>query len=125
VIPSLRYDLNFLPELQMIFTSHNIQLPDGQQTLPEVPLISAGSYCRAVLRTLRLMCPIRPGVAPRVADVGCLEGGFAAEFARAGYEVLGVEARKTNLEKCQFVSERLGLPNLSATVPRSGSRNVI
>ncbi len=30
--------------------------------------------------------------------MGCLEGGYTAEFARAGYDATGFEARKQNYD---------------------------
>jgi SAM-dependent methyltransferase len=95
------------------FTAHNIELPDGTRTVPEVGLLADDPYCQAVLRTLRLACPVSPDRQPRVVDLGCLEGGFALEFARAGYQVLGIEARRTNLERCRLVADAFRLPNLS------------
>jgi SAM-dependent methyltransferase len=97
----------------MEFTAHNIELPDGSQTMPGEPLLRDWGICRAALRTLRLLTPIEEGAdPPRVADLGCLEGGYAVEFARAGYDVVGIEGRRSNVEKCEFVADRLRLPNL-------------
>ncbi len=48
----------------------------------------------------------------RVVDLGCHDGGFAVEFARLGFDTLGIEIRKENFEKCQFVKSQLNLPNL-------------
>jgi SAM-dependent methyltransferase len=100
------------------FTAHNIVLPDGTQTMPGVPPVADGGICRAVLRTFGLF--LRPG--DRVADLGCLEGGYAAALAAAGYDVLGVEARTRNYARCEYVRERLGLPNLRFT--RDDARNL-
>ena len=40
-------------------------------------------------------------------------GGFAVEFARAGFETLGLEVRESNFAACQHVKRHLDLPNLS------------
>ena len=48
----------------------------------------------------------------RIVDLGCLEGGYSVEFARMGFQVLGVEVRDSNMEACRFVKERTNLPNL-------------
>lgn len=45
----------------------------------------------------------------RILDLACLEGGFAAEFAVRGAEVLGIEGRRTNLDRA---SARFPIPNL-------------
>jgi len=47
-----------------------------------------------------------------LVDLGCCEGGWTVEFARAGFDALGIEARKLNIEKCQYVADRVKLPNL-------------
>lgn len=50
----------------------------------------------------------------RAIDVGCHEGYYAVAMARAGVkEVLGIDVREENLEKARFVSETLGLANVS------------
>ena len=48
-----------------------------------------------------------------VVDLGCCEGGFAAEFAlRGAARSIGVEARKTSFDRCEMVRKLLGLKNL-------------
>jgi SAM-dependent methyltransferase len=90
------------------FTAHNIELPDGTQTLPDAPLIGAEPTSDSYLRTLRLFCP----PPARVADLGCLEGGYAVHFARAGYHVVGIEGQESNFAVCKWVADRVELPNL-------------
>jgi SAM-dependent methyltransferase len=95
------------------FTAHNIELSDGTRTMPDEPLLRDWGICRAALRTLRLLVPITdPATPPRVVDLGCCEGGYAVEFARAGYDVVGIEGRRSNVDKCEYVAERVDLPNL-------------
>jgi hypothetical protein len=48
----------------------------------------------------------------RIADLACLEGGYALEFARMGMNALGIEVRPSNMENCHKVRNRAGLPNL-------------
>jgi len=102
----------------MAFTAHNIRLPDGSETLPGVPLTADTGICQAALRDLKLALP----GGGRIADVGCLEGGYAAEFARAGYDVVGVEVRAVNMANCQRIAEALDLPNLRFV--RDDARNL-
>jgi SAM-dependent methyltransferase len=97
------------------FTAHNVVLPDGSQTLRgAVPVADSGT-CRAALRDLALAFPGIPRQDVRVADLGCLEGGYAAAFAQAGYDVTGFEVRPENFLCCRYVQERLALPNLQFT----------
>jgi SAM-dependent methyltransferase len=94
------------------FTAHNIVLPDGSQTLPGMPVLADLPLTQGALRIARRICPPSAERPPRVADLGCLEGGYAVEFARAGYEVVGIEARTDSVARCNFVRSRLGLENL-------------
>src|SRR5450631_4357004 len=48
----------------------------------------------------------------RLVDLGCLEGGFSVEFARMGFQVLGIDVRDSNIEACNYVKARTNLPNL-------------
>jgi len=48
----------------------------------------------------------------RLADLGCLEGGYAVEFARMGLQVLGMEVREANIAACSYVKSNTNLPNL-------------
>ena len=48
----------------------------------------------------------------RIADLGCLEGGFAVEFARMGFQVVGIEVRENNIAACNYVKAHTSLPNL-------------
>jgi hypothetical protein len=94
------------------FTAHNIRLDDGTFTKPEsgrsmvdLPwFISA----RGILET------VFPGEKShlRLADVGCLEGGYAVEFARMGFQVLGIEVRELNIAACNYVKSKTDLPHL-------------
>jgi SAM-dependent methyltransferase len=94
------------------FTSHNIRLDDGTFTKPESTrsmvdhpwFISA----RGILET------VFPGDKSqlRLADVGCLEGGYAVEFARTGFQVLGIDVRELNIAACNYVKSKTDLPNL-------------
>jgi SAM-dependent methyltransferase len=94
------------------FTAHNIELAPGECTMNDRPLIAHTPMMKAALRTLRIVFGDRDPATIRVADLGCLEGAFAVEFARAGYQTLGIEGRAANYERCQYVGERLGLANL-------------
>lgn len=94
------------------FTTHNIRLDDGTLTKPESTqsiettpwFISA----RGMLDT------VFPGDKSqlRLADLGCLEGGYAVEFARMGFQVLGIEVRESNIAACNYVKSKTHLPNL-------------
>jgi SAM-dependent methyltransferase len=64
---------------------------------------------QTALRLLRLAC--EPGAT--VADLGCLHGAYAVEFARQGYRTTGIEARPVNLAKCRQRAAEVKLDGLS------------
>ncbi|WP_153797107.1 class I SAM-dependent methyltransferase [Foetidibacter luteolus] len=100
----------------MNFTSHNILLNNGTQTLGNSQeLLSHSGLWTSIEKTIDLFFPksIEARAKMRVADLGCLEGGYTVEFARLGFQSLGIEARKENLSKCNYVKSNLSLPNLN------------
>lgn len=95
------------------FTAHNVRLDDGTLTKPdEACSIEAHPWFVSARRVLQT---VFPGDQAKVslADLGCLEGGFAVEFARLGMQVLGVEVRESNLAACHYLKSRTSLPNLA------------
>ena len=94
------------------FTSHNIRLDDGSYTRPNLARpIEENPW---LLSSKALLTSLLPGDKSRyrLADLGCLEGGYAVEFARLGFQVLGLEVREVNLAACRHVQSRTSLPNL-------------
>jgi 2-polyprenyl-3-methyl-5-hydroxy-6-metoxy-1,4-benzoquinol methylase len=89
------------------FTTHRIQLA------ADVFTADTGVRPDIDVRT-RIVLDATGGLAgKRVIDIGCLEGGFSAEFARHGAaEVIGVEARQLSVRRCELVRDLLGLTNL-------------
>lgn len=101
------------------FTAHNVRLDDGTLTIPESSrTLDESSWfisARGILET------VFPGDKShlRLADVGCLEGGYAVGFARMGFQVLGIEVRELNMAACNYIKSKTNLPNLrsSTTTP--------
>jgi hypothetical protein len=92
------------------FSVHSIKLDDGRLTREGIP-IEEGGWFRSALRTMELVFGgERERI--RIADLGCCEGAYSVGFARAGFDVLGLEGRKTNLDRCLWVKDRVDLPNL-------------
>lgn len=96
----------------MEFTAHNIELPNGEQTRSGSALLSDSDQNRAILRTMQMAFVGHDPGTVRVADLGCLEGGYAVALARAGYDTVGLEGREENFACCEYVADRIGLPNL-------------
>jgi SAM-dependent methyltransferase len=100
----------------MTFTAHNVLLSNGKKTLNDNEILLADTAVwKSIENTLQLFFTGTKDERSklRVADLGCLEGGYAVEFAKLGFETVGIEAREENIEKCNFVKADLGLANLS------------
>ncbi|QUR69704.1 class I SAM-dependent methyltransferase [Mycobacterium spongiae] len=103
--------LEFTDQLQ--FTAHNIRLDDGTFTKPDYPhSMEDYPYCKSARGILETVFPGDRSQL-RLADVGCLEGGYAVEFARLGFQVLGIEVRELNIAACNYVKSKTNLPNLN------------
>jgi len=95
------------------FTAHNIRLDDGSFTKPEQPYqMEDLALLKFTKQFLRILFP-EGAAGKRVVDLGCLEGGYAVELARAGFDALGIEVRQSNFENCQRVKAGTNLPNLT------------
>lgn len=95
------------------FTAHNVRLDDGTETFPSIGYtMDKNPVTRGVKRVLTALYP--DGMAGKsIIDVGCLEGGFATEFARMGMTATGVEVRESNYKNCLYVKNHVNLPNLN------------
>jgi SAM-dependent methyltransferase len=99
----------------MKFTSHNILLNNGEKTKGDNEiLLSDSAVWKSIENTVNLFMPgtRESRKKLRVVDLGCLEGGYAVEFARLGFDTLGIEARDENVAKCNYVKDSLNLSNL-------------
>ena len=96
------------------FTAHNIRLDDGSFTNPELGRMDTHPW---LLSAKRILDTVFPGDKSRfrLADLGCLEGGYSVEFARLGFRVLGLDVRESNIAACRLVKSRVNLPNLDFT----------
>lgn len=97
----------------MKFTRHNVILPSGEATLAGKSPIRETERFKSVVRTLGLAFPTAEVGQIRIADLGCLEGGYSYELARLGYQVLGIEARERHYQRCLYLAESIGLPKLT------------
>lgn len=100
------------------WSAHNIPLSEGSSTIkdPNQLLIGEEPRTLAIKRNLDIFLDPRSGSSPgykgRLIDLGCLEGGVSFEMARDGFDVLGVEGRRANYDKCQLIEDYYQLPNL-------------
>jgi SAM-dependent methyltransferase len=94
------------------FTAHNIKLPDGSLTIPEMGWTIAGSpWLLSAQRVLEMTFP-NGGKGKRIADLGCLEGGYTLEFAKMGMDAVGIEVRESNFKNAKYVKDAFNLDNL-------------
>jgi len=99
----------------MKFTAHNILLDNGQKTDGDSSeLLAQTPLWTSIQKTIDLFFPrhIVQRNTLSVVDLGCLEGGYSVEFARMGFATLGIEARRENIQKCEFAKSHLNLTNL-------------
>ncbi|MDI6804241.1 MAG: class I SAM-dependent methyltransferase [Bacteroidota bacterium] len=91
------------------FTAHRIQIKNGIWTIPE-----GGDDPYSALSTRVVIERAGRSLAgKRILDLGCLEGGYSAAFSQMGAkEVVGIEVRKANINRCLLVKQCLGLENL-------------
>jgi SAM-dependent methyltransferase len=95
----------------LVWTGHNIPLSESESTLGrETALIGDDPRTRTIKRLIRRFCGQKRPV--RVADLGSLEGGLSLELAREGWEVTGIEGRRSNFEKAELIRLHFNLPNL-------------
>ena len=94
-----------------VFSAHNIRLDSGVQTLPEAPELEHLAWFVAAEKVLATVFPGDKS-AYRLADLGCLEGGYAVGFARMGFQVLGLDVRESNIAACRHVKAGVNLPQL-------------
>ncbi len=94
------------------FTAHNIRLDDGECTKPDIGVtMEAYSWFVSARKVIEIVFPgDKSGL--RLIDLGCLEGGYSVEFARMGFQVIGLEARECNIAACRYAKANTNLPNL-------------
>ncbi len=78
------------------FTSHNIVLDKGIETIPGTPLLIDTEKWKAIKKAINRFAP----EAKTAIDLGCLEGGYSVALARMGLKTFGVEGRQENYDKC-------------------------
>ena len=99
----------------MNFTAHNVLLDNGEYTMGKDKILLADSAMwTSIAKTVDLFFPDKNERKNlRTVDLGCLEGGYAVEFARMGFDSLGIEAREDNIAACNYVKSNLHLSNLN------------
>lgn len=101
------------------WTGHRIHLGHGVYTCEDNP-----AYCLDYRMGLHLQAledadlavirDIRDLSGVRILDLGCHEGAFAIEFAKRGADVVGIDARASNIEHAHFAASVIGLDDQMA-----------
>lgn len=103
------------PNQVPIFTAHHVRFLDGgpdAQPKENGVVVAESPWFLRTLATMRIALRDKL-TASSVVDLGCLEGGYTAAFAQAGFgRALGVDVRSSNVEACFYVQRRLQLRNL-------------
>jgi hypothetical protein len=97
--------------MNISFSGHNIRLDDGTWTAPSMTPIEDNDVTLSARRVLQTVFQGDKKIV-RLADLGCLEGGYAVAFARMGFSVVGIEVREANYAACCHVKSHVNLPNL-------------
>ena len=74
------------------FIAHNIRLDDGTFTKPDLTMSTKSNSASPMMVVWR--------------------GGYAVEFARIGFRVLGIEVRELNIAACKYIKSKTDLPDL-------------
>ena len=90
------------------FCTHNVLCEDGTHTMsPDERTLDQESTFLQARRYLDLVFPNTTSRGRlRIADLGCLEGGFSLEIAKLGFEVWGFEVREANYHLCLDMQRR-------------------
>lgn len=98
------------------WSAHNIPLTEARSTIMDPSQLLIGDEPRTIAIKRHLDLFLKPRTSSeypgRLIDLGCLEGGVSFEMARAGFDVLGIEGRQANYEKCRLIADYYRLPNL-------------
>lgn len=95
------------------FSAHNIMMANGKTTMTDRSLLADSAFM-GVLR--RILADATGSHAQgnknlKLVDLACMEGGYSIEFARMGFDVTGIDARKFNLVKASYAWFKCGLNN--------------
>ena len=91
------------------WTDHNIKVSPDMYTIGRRPV---SQKLRRIVQVVSDFAG-KELSALRVLDLGCLEGGYAIEFAMRGAEVVAIEGREANIAKARTVQKLLQLKNLT------------
>ena len=97
---------------QLEWTNHNIQLTPSDFTVsPEAKCIEEDPRVLALKKHLPVFLK-RDFRELMLLDLGCFEGGISLEMAKMGFQVLGIEGRRSNFVKAKLIERYFGMGNL-------------
>ncbi|MFN8579070.1 MAG: methyltransferase domain-containing protein [Candidatus Sericytochromatia bacterium] len=98
------------------FRNYNIELSNGQKTLAYSDILfSDRPVVKAIKRSINNFLNINKEDYKniKIADIGCMDGGYSVELAKEGFNVLGIDARKENLLRAMYLKLNLKLDKLN------------
>lgn len=98
----------------MHFKCHNVLLPDGNKTLNNKRLLLSDSLIvKSIKDSIKNFINDKEYKSLKAVDLACMEGGYSIELAKMGFQTIGIDARKENIIKANYLKLRLGLNNIS------------
>lgn len=98
----------------MYFKCHNVLLPDGKKTLNNKNLLLSDSLIvKSIKDSIKNFIHCKEYKKLRAIDLACMEGGYSIELAKMGFQTIGIDARKENIIKANYLKLILGLNNLN------------
>lgn len=90
------------------FIYHNIKLDDGVETNSNLKPLTETGFFVSMVEAINYFIKDTAGLT--AMDLGCFEGGYTVELGRMGFKTVGIEARKTNIDKAYYLKNKLNLP---------------
>jgi SAM-dependent methyltransferase len=86
-------------------------IENGVEVKIDEPITANKPWFKSTKRVLDIVFPSDRGKYS-ILDLGCLDGGYAIEFAKMGFNSVGIEVRDINYQSCLLNKKQSGLKNV-------------